>query len=237
MQEKKASFPFNMIESMMPLYPVLAVMGWMLALIAFLVGLYVLSTAQTTFFSDAKAVREGAAVGSAFVQANVISHVTEAWLPQLKFLGLGLGLLAIVMALGTIAKKLRYMGKVLTAHIPDDQRPEMPPQPKQVRWFQISAMMGIMLLMLVLIIGIVLAITIVPDYWNNSIASELNLAAVGSALLSQLAVISSYAFWLNALRMIGMAFLFTAIAIALTVIIGTLRLQSKVLLKFYEQNT
>jgi hypothetical protein len=37
--------------------------------------------------------------------------------------------------------------------------------------------------------------------------------------------------------MIGMAFLFTAIAIALTVIIGTLRLQSKVLLKFYEQNT
>jgi len=98
-------------------------------------------------------------------------------------------------------------------------------------------MMGIMLLMLVLIIGIVLAITIVPDYWNNSIASELNLAEVGSALLSQLAVISSYAFWLNALRMIGMAFLFTAIAIALTVIIGTLRLQSKVLLKFYEQNT
>jgi hypothetical protein len=113
----------------------------------------------------------------------------------------------------------------------------MPPQPKQVRWFQISAMMGIMLLMLVLIIGIVLAITIDPDYWNNSIAGELNLAAVGSALLSQLAIISSYAFWLNALRMIGMAFLFTSIAIALTVIIGTLRLQSKVLLKFYEQNT
>ena len=113
MQEKKAPFPFNIVEGMMPLYPVIAVMGWMLALIAFLVGLYVLSPAQATFFSDAKAVREATAAGSTFVQANVIRHVTETWVPQFKFLGLGLGLLAITMALGTIAKKLRYMGNQL----------------------------------------------------------------------------------------------------------------------------
>ena len=58
MQEQKSSFPFNMVERMMPMYPALAVMGWMFVLIAFLVGLYVLSPAQTAFFSDAKAVRE-----------------------------------------------------------------------------------------------------------------------------------------------------------------------------------
>jgi hypothetical protein len=88
----------------------------------------------------------------------------------------------------------------------------------------------------ILVIGIVLAVTIVPEYWNHSIANELNPAETGSALLSQLAVVSSYAFWLNALRVTGMAFLFTAITIALTVIIGTLRLQTKLLMNFYQQN-
>jgi hypothetical protein len=42
-------------------------------------------------------------------------------------------------------------------------------------------------------------------------------------------VISSYFYWLNPLRMIGMASLFTAITVALTVIIGTLRMQTNLL--------
>jgi hypothetical protein len=48
-------------------------------------------------------------------------------------------------------------------------------------------------------------------------------------LLAQLAVISSYADWLNPLRLVGMAFLFTGITLALTVIIGTLRTQAAML--------
>ena len=35
--------------------------------------------------------------------------------------------------------------------------------------------------------------------------------------------------------MVSMAFLFTAITLALTVIIGTLRIQASILLKFYHQ--
>ena len=229
MQEQKSSFPFNMVESMMPMYPAIAVMGWMFVLIAFLVGLFALSPAQTTFFSDAKAVREGAAVGSAFVNANLSSHVLEAWLPQFKFLGLGLGLLAIVMALGTIAKRLRNMGQVIFTQLPENMRPALPPPPKQVKLFQLSALMGIMILLVGLIIGIVLAVGVVSGYWNNSIANDLNLAQPGSVLLSQLSVVSSYFYWLNPLRMIGMAFLFTAISVALLVIIGTLRMQTKML--------
>ena len=229
MQEQKSSFPFNMVESMMPMYPAIAVMGWMFVLIAFLVGLFALSPAQTTFFSDAKAVREGAAVGSAFVNANLSSHVLEAWLPQFKFLGLGLGLLAIVMALGTIAKRLRNMGQVIFTQLPENMRPALPPPPKQVKLFQLSALMGIMILLVGLIIGIVLAVGVVSGYWNNSIANDLNLAQPGSVLLSQLSVVSSYFYWLNPLRMIGMAFLFTAISVALFVIIGTLRMQTKML--------
>jgi ABC-type Fe3+ transport system permease subunit len=155
--------------------------------------------------------------------------VLEAWLPQFKFLGLGLGLLAIVMALGTIAKRLRNMGQVIFSQLPENMRPATPPPPKRVKLFQLSALMGIMVLLIVLIVGIVLAAGVVSDYWNHSIANELNPAQPGSELHSQLSVISSYFYWLNPLRMIGMASLFTAITVALTVIIGTLRMQTNLL--------
>jgi len=235
MQEEKAPFPFNMIEGMMPAFPAIAVMGLVIVLAAFLIGVFVLSPAQSAFFSDAKAVREGAAVGSTFVDANVTRHVIEAWVPQIKFVGLGLGLLAITMALGIIAKRLRRMGQVITSHMPADLRPALPPRPRRVRVFQLSAVMGIMVLLVVLIIGIVLATGVVPEYWNNSIANELNPASAGSALLNQLGVVSSFGKWLEPLRMIGMAFLFTGITLALTVIINTLMTQAKMLSRFYQE--
>ena len=235
MVEERPPFPFNMIEGMMPMFPMIAVVGWMIVLIAFLIGVTALSSAQATFFSDAKAIREGAAAGSAFVQANVDSHVIEAWVPQFKFLGLGLGLMAITMALGAIAKRLRRMGQVISSHLPADLRPPMPPIPTRVRVFQLSTLMGVMILAAALIIGLVLATGVVPSYYNHSIANELNPAQPGSALLAQLGVVSSFTDWLNPLRMVGMAFLFTAITLALTVIIGTLRMQAGVLVNFYQR--
>ena len=235
MVEERPPFPFNMIEGMMPMFPLIAVMGWMIVLIALVIGATALASSQATFFSDAKAIREGAAAGSAFVQANVDAHVIEAWVPQFKFLGLGLGLMAITMALGTIAKRLRRMGQVISSHLPADLRPPMPPIPMRVRVFQLSTLMGVMILSAALIIGLVLATGVVPSYWNHSIANELDPAQPGSALLAQLGVVSSFADWLNPLRMVGMAFLFTAITLALTVIIGTLRMQAGVLVDFYQR--
>jgi len=235
--QEKAKFPFNMIEGMMPWYPWISLMGWMIVLISFLVGLFVLSPAVQTFFSEAKVVREAAGAGSAFVVANVAAHVVETWVPSFKFFGLGLGLLGIMMALGTIAKRLRAMGFVIVNNIKVSLRPELPSIPKRVRVFQIFALMGVMVLMIALIVGIVLAITVVPSYWNNSIASDLNPAEAGSVLLNQLSTIASYTFWLNPLRMMGMAFLFSGITVALTVILNSLRVQSKSLVGFYEKVT
>jgi hypothetical protein len=235
--EEKAPFPFSMIEGMMPLYPWIAIMGWGFVLVALLIGIFSLSPAVSTFFSDSKAVREAAEAGSAFVNANVTAHVIESWVPQLKFVGLGLGLLAITMALGTIAKRLRGMGWVITGHIREDLRPKMPAIPRRVRYFQFSALMGVMVLVVALIIGIVLGVTVVPDYWSNSIANQLNPAQPGSALLQQLETVSSFAKWLNPLRMVGMAFLFTGITLALTVIIGTLRGQAQLLIGFFNRAT
>jgi len=235
MTEEKAPFPFNMIEGMMPAYPVIAIMGWAIVLIAFLIGVLVLSPAQSAFFADAKAVRETAAVGSAFVEANIARHVVEAWVPGFKFFGLGLGLMGITMALGVIAKRLRRMGEVITSHFPDDFPAPIPPIPTRVRVFQLSTVMGVMVLLAAAIIGIVLATGLVPDYFNHSIASELNPAGPGSALLDQLGTIISFGIWLAPLRMIGMAFLFTAITIALTVIIDALVTQARTLSRFYAQ--
>ncbi len=233
--DEKPGFPFSMIEGMMPLFPLIAVMGWMIVGISFLIGLFALSPAQASFLSDAKAVREAAGAGSAFVNANLSLHVLEAWVPQFKFLGLGLGLMAITMALGTIAKRLRHMGAVISSHIPASLRPAMPAIPRRVRVFQLSTVMGLMVLMLVLVIGIVLAVGVVPAYWNNSIANVLNPAAPGSTELAQLSTVGSFAHWLNPLRIVGMAFLFSGITIALSVIINTLRAQSRLLVDFYER--
>ena len=235
--DEKAPFPFSMIEGMMPLYPLLAVMGWGFVLVSLLIGIFGLSPAISTFLSDSKAVREAAAAGSAFVNANVTAHVIVSWVPQFKFLGLGFGLMAITMALGTIAKRLRGMGWVINGHIREDLRPKMPPIPRRVRYFQLSTLMGVMILLAALIIGIVLAVTVVPDYWSHSIANELNPAQSGSALLQQFETVSSFAKWLNPLRITGMAFLFTAITVALTVIIGTLRNQAKLLIGFFNRAT
>jgi hypothetical protein len=84
--------------------------------------------------------------------------VIEAWVPQFKFFGLGLGLLAITMALGTIAQRLRGMGQMIVDHMPLKGRPTVPPPPKVVRVFQLYALMGIMILLAAFIISIVYAV-------------------------------------------------------------------------------
>lgn len=42
MQANKSPFPYNMVEKMMPGFGRIAVMGWMIVLIAVLVGIFVL---------------------------------------------------------------------------------------------------------------------------------------------------------------------------------------------------
>jgi hypothetical protein len=230
-KEKKTPFPFSMVEAMMPMYPYIAVMGWMVVVISFLVSLVSLSPAVSDFYSDTKSVREG--TGSKFVDANQQIHVLETWVPEFKFLGLGLGLLAITMALGVIALRLRAMGEVVTSHIPENVRPSMPEPPQRVRIFQISAMMGIMILMITFIIGLVLAFTVVSDYWGEPIQT---LNGYTGSDLDDLGTVASFKHWLGPLRMIGMALLLTAITIALSVITGVLKFQSKLLSEFTAKN-
>ena len=107
------------------------------------------------------------------------------------------------------------------------------PKPRAAKLFPMIMMIGWMLLFVGLIIALWLNGT-VTSYWNHSIADELNPAEAGSALLSQLGLITSTLPWLAFFRFAGMALLFSAITIALTVIIRTLQFQEKSLERFVE---
>ncbi len=219
-----------MQNAMMKRYQMFAWLGLIIVLIAFLLSLSAAS-ANATFFSVDKATREAAGPGNAIVAANVTLHAISTWVPSFKFLGLGIMLGAITMALGTIVQTLRNLGKHVMGIWPDHLNPGIPEKPMAARLFPMIMMMG----WLILIIGLVWALSlngVVTSYWNHSIANDLNPAQPGSALLDQLGVITSTLPWLGVLRFLGMAFLFTGITVALTLIVRTLQFQEETLEKY-----
>jgi hypothetical protein len=225
----------KMLNVMMKRYKMFAGMGLMIVLIAFLFALQG-SNANTVFFSVDKVTREAAEVGTNIVAANVTRHSIPTWVPSFKFLGLGIMLGAITMALGVIATTLRKLGTDVTALWPKDLNPGTPEKPRSAKMFPMLMMMGWMILLIGLIWALATNAT-VTTYWANSIANTLNPAIEGSTLLRQLGVITGAKPWLAALRYTGMAFIFTAITVALTVIIRTLQHQEKTLRGFIQART
>ncbi|RMG96638.1 MAG: hypothetical protein D6706_09950 [Chloroflexi bacterium] len=220
----------KMQNTMMKRYQMFAWLGLIIVLIAFLLSLNAAS-ANATFFSVDKATREAAGTNSALALANVARHSIPTWVPSFKFLGLGIMLGAITMALGVIVKTLRDLGNNVMGTWPNTLNPGTPEKPRAAKMFPMIMMMG----WLILIIGLIWALSLnntVVAYWNHSVATELNTAESGSLLLRQLGTIQSTLPWLGALRFLGMAFLFTGITVALTVIIRTLQFQEKTLQRF-----
>ena len=222
----------KMQNAMMKRYQMFVWIGFIIVLIAFLLSLLA-ANANAVFFSADKATREAAGAGTGLVAANVLRNSVPTWVPSFKFLGLGIMLGAITMALGTIIQTLRALGKDVMAKWPADLNPGVPAKPRAAKLFPMIMMMGWMLLIIGLIVALWLNGT-VTSYWNQSIANELNPAAASSALLSQLGLITSTLPWLGLFRFAGMALLFSAITIALTVIIRTLQFQEKTLQKFVD---
>lgn len=225
----------KMQNAMMKRYKMFAAIGLIIVLIAFWVSLQG-SQAQAVFFSVDKATREAADVGTNIVAANVTRHVIPNWVPSFKFLGLGLMLGAITMALGVIATTLRNLGTDVMSKWPAALNPGTPEKPRSAKMFPMLMLMGWMLL----IVGLIVALAsngTVSAYFANSIATVLNPAQAGSVELNQLAVVTGVKPILAALRFLGMAFLFSAIIVALTVIIRSLQHQEKTIMKFVQART
>jgi hypothetical protein len=220
----------KMQKSMMKRYKMFAAMGFIIVAIAFIIS-FAAADANATFFSVDKATREAAAPGTNIVAANVLRQVIPHWVPALKFVGLGLLLGAITMALGLIATTLRELGIDVMSAWPKELNPGAPEKPRSAKMFPMLMMMGWM----VLLIGLIWALATngtVTAYWTNSIAATLNPAQAGSVELNQLGLIQGVKPWLAALRYLGMALLFSGITVALTIIIRTLQHQEKSLRNF-----
>ena len=195
-------------------------MGFMIVVIAFIVGL-VNSATAADYFTASKAVREAAARGSDLATQKAFIESTKVWLPAFKFLGLGLLLGGVTFLLATILGALRVGGGRVQEALGAEVQIIKPPVTAQL--FPMLMMMGTMVLMAALVIGVVLA-TLSYDYWNHSIANELNPAK--TTLLADLGTINAVKLWLEPLKFVGMAMLLTGIGLALATIIRVLRWQA-----------
>jgi hypothetical protein len=223
----------KMQNAMMKYYKMFAGIGLFIVLIAFLVS-FLAADANSVFFSATKGAREGS--DSVLIAANVTRNVIPHWVPAFKFVGLGLMLAAITMALGIITKTLRELGMGVMSRWPKNLNPGAPEKPRAAKIFPMLMIMGLMLLLIGLIAALASNGT-VSAYWNNSIALVLNPAGPNSVELQNLGIIQGIKPWLGALRFAGMALLFTAITVSLTVIIRTLQAQEMVLRGFIRART
>ncbi len=129
----------------------------------------------------------------------------------------------VTFLLATILGALRTGGGKVQQALGTEVRILKPPMISKL--FPMVMMMGLMILIAALVMGIMVA-SMSYDYWNHSIANELNPATEGSMLLAALAGISSVKLWLEPFKFVGMAFLLTGIGLALGTIVRVLRWQS-----------
>ena len=197
-------------------------MGFIVVLAAFIVGL-VNSSVTSDYFDSSKVVREAAETGSTLAIQKAFIESTKAWLPAFKFLGMGMILGGVTFLLATILGSLRTGGGRVQEALGVPVRIIKPPMTATI--FPMAMMMGMMVLIASLVVGIVEA-SIAYGYWNHSIATQLNPAAEGSALLGDLQTVATMSAWLAPLKFVGIALLLTGIGLALATIVRVLRWQA-----------
>ena len=196
------------------------IMGFMILVGSFIVGL-VNSSVAAGYFEASKAVREAAVTGSSLATDKAFIESTKIWLPAVKFLGLGMLLGGVTFLLATILGALRTGGGRVQEALGVDVKIIKPPMTAKA--FPMFMMMGMMILMVALVVSIPTSV-LSYDYWNHSIATQLNPSTGG--LLNDLGTINAIKLWLEPLKFVGMAFLFTGIGLALATIVQVLRWQS-----------
>ncbi len=198
------------------------VMGLMMVVISFVIAL-VVSNIEAGWFEASKAAREAAAAGSSLAVDKGVIEATKAWVPGFKFLGLGFMLGGITFLLATILGNLRVGGgnvqRALGVPV------VLPDPPMTAKLFPMLMMMGMMILIAAFGVSIWLGINS-ANYWDHSIMNELNPAGEGSSLLRDLGRIQATKTWLTPLKFVGMAFMFSGIALALVTIVTVLRAQT-----------
>jgi hypothetical protein len=211
----------NMISKMSRMYPLFIVMGFMIVIIAFIVG-YFNSQAAAAYFAESKLIRET----TLMVQRASIESV-GLWMPPFKFLGIGLILGGIVMALRVIIENLIGAGKEVLSNLPPEKRPQMPNPPWFATLMPIVMMLGLMIFLVAFGVGLWLS-GIAGDVFANPLPT-IDAAGAGSSLLAGVQTIHSVEGWLVPLKFFAISTEFLAIMMGLATIIFILESQIKLL--------
>lgn len=103
----------------MKVYPVFSALGWILVIVSFAIGLFVLApTAVDYWGGNAKSVRDAAAIGSELLTDLGTLTVTPRWLEPLTFLGVASFMVGIALQFSTIPHVLKNRGWVMSACFP-----------------------------------------------------------------------------------------------------------------------
>lgn len=211
----------QMIGKMARMYPMLIALGFMIVLAALLIG-YANSQTAAAYFAESKVVRET----TLMAQRAAIESV-GLWMPPLKFLGLGLILGGIVMALRVIIDNLLGAGQEVLSNLPEAKRPALPPAPWYGKLMPMVMMLGEVIFLAAFGIGLWLA-GIARSVFANPLPA-IDAAGSGSALLNGIQTIHTVEGWLVPFKFFGIATEFLAITMGLATIIFILGAQTKML--------
>ena len=213
----------NMISKIAPKFPILIWLGFMIVVLSFVIGFFNSQTAAA-YFSESKAIRE-----TTLLAERAAIESTNLWLPYFKFLGLGMVLGGIVMALKVILDNLMQAGGKVLANLPADKRPAMPNPPWYGRMMPVVMMLGMLVFIIALIVSLQLASTARAVFANPIPA--IDAAGAGSVLLAQVQSIKATSAWLVPFKFFGIATEFLAIVMGLGTIVYVLTAQTEMLKK------
>ena len=213
----------KIIGKMAPMFPIIIWMGFMIVALSVVIG-YFNSQTAAAYFAESKVVRETTLLAQ---RASIES--TNLWLPYFKFLGLGLVMGGIVMAIRVILDNLSQAGGKVLANLPADKRPAMPIPPWYGRLMPLVMMLGWLVFLVALIISLQLASTARALFANP--LPVIDAAGAGTALLSQVQTISATSAWLVPFKFFGIGTEFLAIAMGLATIAYVLNAQTEMLKK------
>jgi hypothetical protein len=213
----------KMISKVAPTFPYVIWMGFMIVVLSVVIG-FINSQAAAAYFAESKAVRE-----TSLLAERAAIESTKLWLPYFKFLGLGMVLGGIVMALKVILDNLMQAGKNVLANLPEGMRPEMPKAPWYGRLMPIVMMLGMLIFIVALIVSLQLAGTARAVFSNP--VPVIDAAGAGTVLLGQLQSIQATSAWLVPFKFLGIATEFLAIMMGLGPIVYVLNNQTAMIKK------
>ena len=209
----------KMIQGMMKRFPLFIGMGFMIVMLAVIIG--AVNAANTASYYAVDKITREASLEWAQVRAGVES--TLIWLPYFKFLGVAMILAGITMAVGLIGLKLQNLGKEVMASVPENARLPIPPKPISAHLMRLFMMMGMMMIIIGFIVSLVVAGTASAVFSNP--VTAIDAAQSGSEILNGLAQIHSAEAWLEAFKFVGIASFFLGIVNGLGAIVYALRYQ------------